>query len=247
MPWFRVARQDTAGHPGLRALGAIARWTIRLVGCTLRFDVVEGRARLERLGAEKRPVLYVIWHNRAIATVCWLSSPRIRRSMRIAIMASHSQDGEIVTNIARPWPIRVVRGSATRGGREALRELHRVMTREKIPALLAPDGPKGPKYEFKVGVAVLAQMAKVPIVPLGLMPQDGFRLRSWDRLHLPKFFSRVAVVVGEPVEVPRGASGEEMQRLRERLESALTHVNRRAEAAADVRRRFELEYGGARA
>jgi lysophospholipid acyltransferase (LPLAT)-like uncharacterized protein len=246
MPWFRVDPKRTAGHLGLRILGVLARRLIRMVGSTLRFDVVEGRERLEELLRQRRPVLFTIWHNRAITTVTWLSDPRLRRRLRLAIMASQSQDGEIVANIAAPWPIRVVRGSATRGGRAALRELHRVMTKERMSALLAPDGPKGPKYEFKVGVAVLAQMANVPIVPLGLMPQEGWRLRSWDRLFVPRFFARVAVVVGNPIDVPRGATGDELERVRQRLEAALHDANRRAADAVDVRRRFALEYGAPR-
>ena len=243
MPWFRVDPNETTGHPLLRILGWVARRTIRVVGSTLRFDVVEGRDRLDKLLTSGKPVLFVVWHNRAITTVTWLSSPAMRKRLRIAIMASQSQDGEIVTNIARPWPIRVVRGSATRGGRAALRELYRVMTQEKIPALLAPDGPKGPKYEFKIGVAVLAQMAKVPIVPLGLMPTNQFRLRSWDRLYVPKLFSRVTLVVGEPIDVPRGVSGDDLEQVRKRLETALTRVNRAAVVAVDVKRQFELEFG----
>ncbi|MHC4937703.1 MAG: lysophospholipid acyltransferase family protein [Planctomycetota bacterium] len=242
MPWFRVDPNRTRGHPGLRVLGFIARRLIRTVGATLRYDVVEGADRLAELLKTNRPVLYVIWHNRAITTVSWLSSPRIRKQLKIAIMASQSQDGEIVTNIARPWPIKVVRGSATRGGRAALRELHRVMTKGNLPGLLAPDGPKGPKYQFKIGVAVLAQMANVPVVPLGLMPQESIRLRSWDRLYVPKFFSRVAVVVGEPIEVPRNLASNELEQVRLRLEAALTRVNHAAEEAADIPRIFELEY-----
>ncbi|MHC4450535.1 MAG: lysophospholipid acyltransferase family protein [Planctomycetota bacterium] len=242
MPWFRVDPTRASGHPGLRILGFLARRLVRTVGSTLRFDVVEGAERLDELLSANRPVLYVIWHNRAITTVCWLSSPRIRKRIKIAIMASQSQDGQIVTNIARPWPIRVVRGSATRGGRAALRQLHRVITQEELPSLLAPDGPKGPKYQFKVGVGVLAQMANVPIVPLGLMPQEAFRLRSWDRLFVPKFFSRVAIAVGEPIEVPRGIVGAELEQVRLRLEKALTSVNRTAQESADIKRKFELEY-----
>jgi lysophospholipid acyltransferase (LPLAT)-like uncharacterized protein len=243
MPWFRVDPNRTKGHIGLRILGVVARRLIRLVGSTLRFDVVEGRDRLGELLRTGRPVLFTIWHNRAITTVAWLSNPHLRKQLRLAIMASQSQDGEIVANIARPWPIRIVRGSATRGGRAALRELHRVMTKEQIPALLAPDGPKGPKYEFKVGVVVLAQMANVPIVPLGLMPQESWRLRSWDRLFVPRFFSRVAVVVGDPIAVPRGVPGPDLESVRQRLEAALVQVNQKASNAADVPRRFELEYG----
>ena len=91
-------------------------------------------------------------------------------------------------------------------------------------------------------MAVLAQMANVPVVPVGLMPQESIRLRSWDRLFVPRFFSRVAVVVGQPIEVPRGANGEALEQVRLRLEAALTRVNRDAESAADVKRRFELEY-----
>ncbi|MEM8886035.1 MAG: DUF374 domain-containing protein, partial [Planctomycetota bacterium] len=175
MPLTHATPESSSGRRILGILGAAARGLIRMVGMTLRFDVVEGRERLQQLFSSGRPVVYVVWHNRAIVSACWLSSPRLRKQLRMAIMASHSRDGQIVANITKPWGVRVVRGSATRGGQAALRELHRVVTREKMPVFLAPDGPKGPKFQFKLGVAVLAQMANIPVVPIGLVPQENWR------------------------------------------------------------------------
>ncbi|MEM8886024.1 MAG: hypothetical protein AAGD14_18310, partial [Planctomycetota bacterium] len=73
-----------------------------------------------------------------------------------------------------------------------------------------------------------------------------WRLRSWDRLYVPRMFSRVAVVCGEPIDVPRGASAEDLEQVRQKLEAALTRVNRRAEEGVDIRRQFELELEAAR-
>jgi len=136
--------------------------------------------------------------------------------------------------------VRSARGSTTRGGRAALREMHRIMTREQIPGLLAPDGPRGPRHEFKLGAAVLAQMANAPVLPIAIVPDRYIQLRSWDRLVVPFPFTRVTVAFGAPVPVPRGLSAADLEQKRRQLEDALNEVTRIAEAEAELRRHVAL-------
>ncbi|MHC4953815.1 MAG: lysophospholipid acyltransferase family protein [Planctomycetota bacterium] len=236
MPLFRVDPESAFGSFLLRFLGTVARWVIRLVGATCRYRVVEGSDRLQRLLSQPGPVLLVIWHDRAVLTACYLSGPFIRNRLDLALMISQSQDGQIVSHIVGGWKkVRAARGSTTRGGRAALRAVHRMMTKEQIPGLIAPDGPSGPRREFKVGAAVLAQMANAPVLPMALAPEKLFRLRSWDRLIVPAPFTRVSVSFGQPIAVPRGLSGDELEKTRMRLEAELnrtTHVAEQASASA---------------
>lgn len=230
MPVVRVDPRTAFGTLFLRACGAIARYIIRLVGATCRYRVVAGSETLNKLLGNPGPVLLVIWHDRAVLSACYLSGPFIRERLDLALMISQSQDGEIVSHIVRPWKkVRAARGSATRGGREALRIMYRIMAKEQIPGLLAPDGPHGPRREFKVGAAVLAQMANAPVVPAALAPQRCFSLKSWDRLIVPLPFSRVAVAFGQPMTVPRGISTEELERTRLELEVELERTTALAE------------------
>jgi len=232
VPLFRVDPASAFGQLFLRILGGMARYAIRLIGATCRYKVVEGADRLNTLLGNPGPVLLVIWHERAIASACYFSGPFIRQRLDLALMISQSQDGELVSQIMRPWKkVRSARGSATRGGRAALRIIHRIMTKEQIPGLLAPDGPHGPSREFKVGAAVLAQMANAPVLPVAVAPARHFRLGSWDRLIVPLPFSRVSVAFGKPIAVPRGLSGADLEALRLRLEAELTRTTDVAEAA----------------
>ena len=233
MPWFRVDPRSAIGAWFLRFCGAVARSAIRLIGGTCRYRVIAGAETLQKLLQNPGPVLLVIWHDRAICSACYFSGPFIRDRLNLALMISQSQDGEIVSHIVRPWTrVRSARGSATRGGREALRIMHRIMAKERIPGLLAPDGPHGPRRQFKLGAAVLAQMANAPVVPVALAPERSFRLGSWDRLIMPIPFSRVAVAFGQPTPVPRGLSGEELESVRARLETELNRTTSLTEIAA---------------
>jgi len=134
----------------------------------------------------------------------------------------------MVTRMVRAWGIETVRGSASRGGMKALRAIHRAVTRRGSSPIMVPDGPRGPVHVFKVGVAVLAQTSGAPILPLGFAAEKCWRLRSWDRLIVPRPFSRVTVVVGEPQSVAKDLDSEQLEAERKRLEELLEEVSRRA-------------------
>ena len=99
---------------------------------------------------------------------------------------------------------------------------------------MIPDGPRGPRYQFKIGVVILAQLAQAPILPMGMAAKRFLVIPSWDRLILPWSFSRIALVVGEPQEVPRQLGTEELETERQRLEVLLSELTRQAEEALGV-------------
>ena len=102
------------------------------------------------------------------------------------------------------------------------------MARKNCSPLLAPDGPRGPAYEFKTGGVVLAQVADVPIVPFSFAVDRCWRIGSWDRMIIPKPFSRIAIVVGEPFAVPRGLDQDELERHRLQIEQRMRDQLRQA-------------------
>jgi len=210
----------------------ILRWLLRLLVASCRLRVVAGREHLETLLGNPRPVILSFWHNRSFLAAPFCIRSLHRRGFAITLLASRSRDGELVTRVFRPWGIDTVRGSASRGGREALRALHRAITRKGSSPIVIPDGPRGPLYDFKVGVAVLAQMSQAPILPLGFAVRRAWRIRSWDRMFVPAPFTRITVTVGEPQEVPRGLGTEELEAERQRLQKVLDDVTAEAAAAA---------------
>ncbi len=207
------------------------------IGSTCRFEVVAGAEYLEAARREKRPLILSLWHNRSFLAAYFVYSELSRRGFEVLVLASQSRDGELVTRLARQLRLSVVRGSASRGGLAAMRAIYRAIARQGLSPVLIPDGPRGPLYELKVGVAVLAQMSQVPILPIGLAAQRFFTLGSWDRLIVPWPFSRVAVVIGEPQTVERGLSSDELESRRRGLEALLVDLTRRAEERLGARDR----------
>jgi lysophospholipid acyltransferase (LPLAT)-like uncharacterized protein len=123
------------------------------------------------------------------------------------VLISRHQDGEIIARIISRFGHRAVRGSSTRGGALALRELIR-LGRSGADLVVTPDGPKGPRQVAKIGVVQLAKATGLPIVPLAFSCSKKNTLRagigSWSRIHGPE-----ASICGAP---PSGFRGIPMNR-----------------------------------
>ena len=209
----------------------LSRWVMLALGRSWKIDVVAGREHLDELLADPHAVLLSFWHNRAFAMAYFLYDRLHNQGIGITLLASHSRDGEMVTRVCRRWGLHTVRGSASRGGTAALRGIHRAITRRGSSPIMIPDGPRGPLYRFKVGVAVLAQTSRAPILPFGIAARKSWTLASWDRMIVPRPFTDVAVVVGEPQQIPRRLSTEELEAERLRLQELLDALTLQAEAA----------------
>ncbi len=142
----------------LTLLPPIGAWLIRTLGVltTIRY---EGAEVVEKLYREGRHVIFAFWHNRQ------LMMPLAYRGSGAYVLVSQHRDGELIAKIAKRFGIRAVRGSSTRGGAAALRELIRV-GRTGADLAVTPDGPKGPRYVAKPGVVQLAKATGLPIVPV---------------------------------------------------------------------------------
>ncbi len=231
----------------------LARWVMLGLGSTWTVEIVAGGEHVEALLAEEVPpeggkrnnaVLLSFWHNRLFALSYFLYHRLHGGGLDVTLLASQSRDGELVSRVCQRWGLNTVRGSASRGGTAALRGLHRAITRRGSSPIMIPDGPRGPIYHFKVGVAVLAQTSRAPILPFGVAANRFWRLRSWDRIIVPKPFSRVAITVGPPQAVERGLSSEELETERKRLEQLIDDLTRQAEEAVgaqDVARNLTRE------
>lgn len=208
-----MARKSSRWKTSLLGPGAfLVRLLLRTLGSTLRY-VVAKQERLERVLAARHPVVVSFWHDQIFCGAWFLYRDLHRRGRSITLLASHSRDGELMVRMVRPWKIRVVRGSASRGGRQAILGLYRELVDHRSSPLVIPDGPRGPAHVCKLGSLLLAKMAKVPVLPIAFVPERCWRIGSWDRMSVPKPWSRIAVAVGEPIHVGRGASSGELEEL----------------------------------
>ena len=94
----------------------------------------------------------------------------------------------------------------------------------------AADGPLGPGRQVKPQLVALAAHFGFTLVPLGVAGQPNWRLNGrWDKMKLPLFFSRVALVVGEPLQLPPHLSEAALGRTIEELQQRLENCHQQAE------------------
>jgi len=209
-----------------RVVPAVAAAAVSALGMTLSVRVV-GIDALRPLWQTGHPLIYGVWHAR-ILMVPWLNA-RLRQRQairRVTVLASRSRDGQLMADFAQRFGLAVVRGSSSRGGLEALRDLVRAL-RGGHDVAMVPDGPRGPACRLQGGVVALAAATGAPIVPLGVAASPARRLGSWDRFMVPMPFGRCGVAFGGLIEVKRHDDREDA---RARVERALTEATSAADA-----------------
>jgi len=198
---------------------------VRGVAATLRykFDDQSGQPKGQVAGS----AIYCVWHNRlALSLIAYYRFARGNcQAPRLAAMVSASKDGGLLAAILECFKVQPVRGSTSRRGRQALLELTSWAERGYDLAI-TPDGPRGPCYVVQDGVMSLAQVTGLPIVPFSYDLNWKIRPKSWDRFLIPLPFSRCEMRRGKSIQVPRDASDEERERLRQELERTLKAISR---------------------
>jgi lysophospholipid acyltransferase (LPLAT)-like uncharacterized protein len=199
-------------------IGLLGSWALRLLAMTLRIRVEDPGVLGEHV--RQGPFILVFWHNRLLLVPVAWNQFFVRKGPCGVAMTSTSRDGELIAQFLGRFGIGSVRGSATRRGSAALRELARFLKNGHDVAI-TPDGSRGPLYEMKPGVALLAQLSGRPVLPLSFEFSSAWRLKSWDRFYIPKPFSRVTFLIGKPHVVPRTSTPEEFEAERVRCEQAM--------------------------
>jgi lysophospholipid acyltransferase (LPLAT)-like uncharacterized protein len=178
---------------------------------------VEGKEHYEQFTRAGKPVVFAIWHGRLLAPAY------LHRGQGVVSLISASADGEYLARLLAHWGFGNVRGSSSRGGTEALRELVRTVRRGHSLAI-TPDGPRGPMQKLKPGVLLAAQLAGAPIIPATATATRGWWPGRWDRFLIPKPFASVRVRYAEPYFIPRAAGDAEIIQHALRVEQILNEM-----------------------
>jgi lysophospholipid acyltransferase (LPLAT)-like uncharacterized protein len=205
----------------IRAADLVFYFLIRVIGRTVRFTV-EGRENWEAAAKDGSLPIYTCWHNRV-----FLSTYFFRRR-RIVVMTSQSFDGEYIARFIQRFGYGAARGSSTRGGVGAIIEMVRLM-RAGSPAGFMIDGPKGPRYEAKMGAVLLAKKTGSPVMPFNIAAQKFWEAKSWDASQVPKPFTRARVIIAPPIYVPADADEALLIAKRDELQRALDELNQRGD------------------
>jgi hypothetical protein len=206
---FEVAAIAAIGYPVIAALGHTLRWR------------VEGLHHVEAIRAAGREPVMAFWHGRILPATFYF------RRRGIVVITSENFDGEWIARIIERFGYGTARGSTSRGARKAMLQLVRDMQQGR-PAGFTLDGPRGPAGVAQPGALWLARTTGNPVLPFHLEASRYWSLRSWDRTQIPKPFSTVALVVGEPMPVPADATDGGLDRWRVELEIRLRALERRA-------------------
>jgi len=195
---------------------------IRWLCPTLRFTVIREEGCLSD-GWGASGGIWCFWHR------CVIPAGYRFRGKQIAVMISRSFDGEYIARILQRLGYRPVRGSSSRGAVGALMGLRRELE-EGHGAVFTIDGPRGPRYVAKPGPVMLAKKSGQPISCFYIAVEQAWILNSWDRMIIPKPFSRACAYFSSPMPVPGDASEEQMAALHQQMQETLERCRMKAEA-----------------
>ena len=205
----------------LRLIIAAGYWLIRLIGPTLRVSV--SREEGAQLTIDQRPLVASLWH------ACMIPATYMCRNMGVRVMSSNSYDGEYMGRIIRKFGFVAVKGSSSRNAVRALLGLRRSIE-DGWTVAFTIDGPRGPRYKVKPGPVALARSAGVPMTMFHIAVEKAWVLNTWDRLIIPKPFSRALMRIGKLVPVPADAPDASLQLYEQELQDSLDRVREFAEA-----------------
>ena len=202
----------------IAAIAGLAAPLLRLLASTWRWKV-EGEERLADAERAAGPGIHAFWHGRILHGTAHF------RHRGIIVITSENFDGEWIARIIRRFGYGTARGSTSRGARKALLQLVREARANRTAFTV--DGPRGPARVAQPGAVWLSKATGNPVVPFHAEAARHWSMRSWDRTQIPRPFTTVALVIGEPFVVPRDAGDDALEEYRLRLERELGAAERR--------------------
>jgi len=202
------------------AISAMGYRLIAMLGATLRWRT-EGLEQLDRIAAGGRQPIMAFWHGRILPAAYYF------RRRGIVVITSENFDGEWIAGVIERFGYGTARGSTSRRGRRALRQLMRDMAAGRAAGFTV-DGPRGPARVAQPGAVWLAKATGNPVLPFHLEANRHWMLKSWDRTQIPKPYATVAIAMGEPFDVPRDANAAGIESARRLLEERLRALEARA-------------------
>lgn len=206
---------------------------IRVIGSTLRVAISFEEGAQTTL--DQRPLVESFWHS------CIIPATYICRDMGVRVMSSYSYDGEYMGRIIHKFGYVAVKGSSSRNPIKALLGLRRALD-DGWTVAFTLDGPRGPRHKVKPGPVGLGRSSGLPLSTFHVGVDKAWVLNTWDRMMIPKPFSRVLVRFGKLIHVPQNASDEDLTRYNDELQSALDRVSEFAQSNASKAGTSEFPY-----
>ncbi len=161
-------------------------------------------------------IIAALWHQDI------LLAPYAYRHYRILTLASRSRDGELIARIIERLGFEVVRGSSSKGGGRAVKEMVEHLKGDGLQiAAITVDGPRGPAHKVKTGILFIARESGATIYPVRFSAKRAVYLSNWDRTMVPLPFNNLVFRCGKPLKIPKNAGKSDLKKLAQGLEREL--------------------------
>ena len=175
----------------------------------------------------QKGVLFAMWHNRLAFGM------HIYKDYNdVYALASSHTDGKLITNISKKMGYDVIMGSSNKNSTIALKSIIRnISSGSKV--IITPDGPRGPVYKVGGNITQIAYKYKKPLIPVSCISNRYFKLRSWDKMIIPKIFGTIIVTIGTPITLSGNKEKDDellketLMRLSDEANSKLKQINDR--------------------
>ncbi|MCS5421625.1 lysophospholipid acyltransferase family protein [Psychrilyobacter piezotolerans] len=199
-----------------KIFGLLIYYILRILSKTYKVQKISAE------GAMNKNAVYVFWHNKTVSVTVIMD--KIKKK---AALASASKDGELISIPLEKFGYKVIRGSSGRDGVKGLLKMVKLM-KDGYSVGTPVDGPKGPVYKVKPGMLFLAQKSGKKLVPIGTASKNKWVFeKTWDKIELPKPFSKIVYILGDPINIE---PGEDLEAAALRVEKILLELDRQAES-----------------
>jgi lysophospholipid acyltransferase (LPLAT)-like uncharacterized protein len=182
----------------------------------------ENYAVIENLNSKNQNYVLAFWHGTMMLPWYLHGAPNF------AALTSKSKDGDLLAKILKKWKYQVVRGSSSTGGDVALGVMVDYAT-NKYSIAITPDGPRGPRQNFKAGAVVTAKKTKIPVVLAGVGFKRKKILSNWDKFEIPYFFTCAKVVYSDPIYVDSNLTYDETSAIISKFDAELNMLQQQAQ------------------
>ena len=207
---------------GFALIKLLNTWMSTLHFRMVRVDPTADPAHVQFEG----PAIFVFWHE-------YIPLPVYTRpNCRLAMLLSQHQDAEILSHLAYFAGFDTIRGSTSRGGTSALREL--IEKGQGTNLAITPDGPRGPRRRLAQGCIYISSRLQIPIIPVGIGYDRPWRnKKAWDKFAIPRPYSKCRVVLGPKIQIEKDRTREQLEADRVWVEQQLNKLTTMAEEWAE--------------
>jgi lysophospholipid acyltransferase (LPLAT)-like uncharacterized protein len=211
----------------IKTAGLLGATTVRSWMSTLDYKVAFYDPTVDPVDSRyEGQKIFVFWHEYILLPL------HMRGHCNLAMLLSQHRDADILTELARHLGFEFVRGSSSRGGTTALRELARRSRHMNLT--ITPDGPRGPRRVLAQGPIYLSSKLGMPLVAMGFGYDRPWRLKSWDRFAIPRPYSHARAVVSPAVVIPPDLDREGIEHYRLKVQRLMNRLTDEAEAWAEA-------------